>query len=69
MPQLPTVNILFENPDWLPPLTTALSKAGFSNVNLVQLSNGLIESLSEPPQGIWINRISPSSHTRGNEYT
>ena len=69
MPQLPTVNILFENPDWLPPLTTALSKAGFSDVNLVQLSNGLIESLAEPPQGIWINRISPSSHTRGNEYT
>lgn len=69
MSKLPAVHILFENPDWLPPLTNALSKAGFDNVNLVQLSNGLIDSLAEPPKGIWINRISPSSHTRGNEHT
>ena len=66
---LPTVHIIYENPDWLPPLTNALSKAGFDDVNLIQLSVGLIESLEEPPEGIWINRISPSSHTRGNIHT
>jgi hypothetical protein len=69
MSKLPTVHILFENPDWIPPLTKALSKAGFSDVRLVQLSSGLIDSLKEPPEGIWINRISPSSHTRGNTHT
>jgi hypothetical protein len=69
MLKLPTVHILFENPDWLPPLTGSLKKMGFEDVHLVQLSNGLIESLKEPPEGIWINRISPSSHTRGNIYT
>ena len=69
MTHIPTIHILFENPDWLPPLTQALEKAGFKDIRLVKLSKGLLSSNTEPPPGIWINRISPSSHTRGNIYT
>ena len=66
---LPTIHILFENADWLPPLTEALEKEGFRDVRLVQLSEGTIDPNTTPPEGIWINRVSPSSHTRGNDLT
>ncbi|MGC6509682.1 MAG: ATP-grasp domain-containing protein [Myxococcota bacterium] len=69
MPTQPSIHILFENKDWIPPLTDALSAAGFTDVNLVKLSEGLIDPNTEPADGIWINRISPSSHTRGNVNT
>ena len=65
---LPTVHILFENPDWLPPLEEGLKAEGFP-IRLVPLTEGAIDPFSPPPEGIWINRISPSSHTRGNTRT
>jgi len=65
----PRIHILYENPDWLPPLTKALAEAGFEDVRLVQLSEGMLDPNTEPDKGIWINRISPSSHTRGNIHT
>ncbi len=65
----PPIHIIYENPDWLPPLTEALERAGFEQVHLVKLSEGLLDAHAIPPQGIWINRISPSSHTRGNHHT
>ena len=63
------VHVLFENPDWLPPLLEALEREGFEDVRLVELDEGLIDPNTEPPEGIWINRISPSSHTRGHDGT
>ena len=66
---LPPIHILFENSDWLPPLIKALENEGFSDINLVKLSAGLIDPNRPPAEGIWINRISPSSHTRGNHHT
>jgi glutathione synthase/RimK-type ligase-like ATP-grasp enzyme len=66
MSALPTVHILFENPDWLPPLQSGLAAAGFDDVRLVKLDEGIIDSMAPPAEGIWVNRISPSSHTRGN---
>ena len=65
---LPTVHILFENPDWLPPLLEGLKAEGFQT-RLVPLTEGSIDPFEAPPDGIWINRISPSSHTRGNTRT
>jgi hypothetical protein len=58
-------HILYENPDWLPPLVDGLEAEGFT-VRLVKLDEGLLDSASVPAEGIWINRISPSSHTRGH---
>jgi hypothetical protein len=68
MTTLPTVHILFENPAWNPPLLAALEAAGFP-VELHYLDSGAIDPSVAPPEGIWINRISPSSHTRSHSHT
>ena len=62
-PTLPIAHILYENPDWLPPLIAGLEAEGFT-VRTVALDEGLIDAGSVPAEGIWFNRISPSSHTR-----
>jgi hypothetical protein len=69
MPSLPTIHVLYENPAWLPPLTEGLAAEGFTDVRLVELVDGLVDPQQEPAEGIWVNRISPSSHTRGNSAT
>jgi hypothetical protein len=62
---LPAVHVLFENPAWLPPLIDGLEAEGFT-VHLHELDEGLIDPTEPPADGIWINRISPSSHTRSH---
>jgi len=62
---LPTVHILYENPAWLPPLQAALDAEGFP-YELHHVWRGSIDPREEPPPGIWWNRMSPSSHTRGH---
>jgi hypothetical protein len=62
---LPTVHILYENPTWLPPLISALEAEGFG-VEPHDLVSGRIDPQKEPPPGIWLNRMSPSAHTRGH---
>ena len=62
---LPTIHVLYENPAWLPPLVDGLKAEGFE-VELHELNEGLLDPQAVPAQGIWINRISPSSHTRGH---
>lgn len=62
---LPTVHVLYENPDWLPPLQRALEAEGFP-YELHHVWRGSIDPRQEPPPGIWWNRMSPSSHTRGH---
>jgi glutathione synthase/RimK-type ligase-like ATP-grasp enzyme len=69
MSKLPTIHVLYENPAWLPPLLEGLAAERFTEVRLVELNQGLIDPLEPPPEGIWINRISPSSHTRGHAGT
>ena len=67
-PVLPKTNVLYENPAWIPPLQEALEREGF-RVRLVHVNEGSIDPSTLPPEGIWINRISPSSHTRGHVHT
>ncbi len=67
-PVLPKINVLYENPAWIPPLREALETEGF-RVRLVHVNEGSIDPATPPPEGIWINRISPSSHTRGHVHT
>ena len=67
-PVLPKINVLYENPAWIPPLREALETEGF-RVRLVHVNEGSIDPAKPPPEGIWINRISPSSHTRGHVHT
>ncbi len=65
---LPVVHLLFENPAWLPPLVSGLEAEGFP-VRLVELNEGLLDPSEPPAEGIWFNRISPSSHTRSHHGT
>ena len=65
---LPTVHILYENPAWLPPLEEGLQAEGFE-YRLVKVNEGLLDPSATPEEGIWINRLSPSSHTRGHDTT
>lgn len=60
-----TAHILFENPDWLPPLVAGLEAEGF-DVQLHEVWQGSIRIDTAPAEGVWINRMSPSSHTRGH---
>lgn len=59
------VHILYENPDWLPPLTAALTAQGLDH-RLVEVWQGALPFDQAPAEGVWINRMSPSSHTRGH---
>ncbi len=61
MSELPTVHILYENPDWLPPLTAALESEGFETRE-IHVDEGVVGG--EPAPGIYLNRMSPSAHTR-----
>lgn len=66
MSENPRVHILFENPDWLPPLTTALEVRGVP-YELHFTEGGTLDISATPAPGIWLNRMSPSSHTRGHQ--
>lgn len=58
-----TVYVLYENPDWLPPLIKALEEAAL-DYELWSLVEGHFDLGQTPPPGVYLNRISPSSHTR-----
>ncbi|KAA3634963.1 MAG: alpha-L-glutamate ligase [Calditrichaeota bacterium] len=60
------IEIIFENEDWLPFFKEALNE-----INVPFRLNKITEfqiDLNQPPDNIiFLNRISPSSHTRGNQ--
>ena len=63
----PKVFIIHENEEWSEPLFEALSNRNipYSNWNMSRI----ILDLAQPaPEGIFYNRMSASSHTRGNRY-
>ena len=64
-PGTDAVHILYENPDWLPPVVAALEAEGFRPVPF-ELRDRAIDPAAEPPAGLWWNRMSPSAHTRGH---
>ncbi len=59
------VHILYENPAWLPPLLAALDAQGLS-WQARDASKGEFHVEGEIPPGVWLNRMSPSAHTRGH---
>ena len=60
------VHILFENEALLPPVIEGFEAEGF-DVNCVHVHAGRLDPGKAPAEGIWINRMSPSSHTRGHD--
>jgi hypothetical protein len=59
------IHVLYEHSAWLPPLTRALDERGLPWRTL-DVAEGDFEIEADPPPGIWLNRMSPSAHTRGH---
>ena len=63
----PKVHIIHENGEWTKPLITALEKRNIPYSDWDMTSH--IFDLSKPaPKGVFYNRMSASSHTRGNRF-
>lgn len=62
------IHVLHENPDWLPPLAAALDATGapWEDWFLVERA---IDLSAPPPEGVFYNRMSASSHTRGHRFS
>lgn len=60
--------VLHENPEWLPPFARVFENRGttFQDWNLVERA---IDLSAPPPEGVFYNRMSASSHTRGHRYS
>ena len=58
-------HIIYENEDWMPPLRQALDDAGVPNAEWF-IHNGHFDVTEAPPEGVFLNRMSASSHTRGH---
>jgi glutathione synthase/RimK-type ligase-like ATP-grasp enzyme len=61
-----TVHVIYENEDWMPPVREALASRGLRVVEHFT-AGGSLEIGGEVPEGIVLNRMSPSSHTRGHQ--
>jgi hypothetical protein len=57
---------LHENTEWFPPFATAFDRAGFVWEEWLLVS-GSIDLDTVPPEGVYWNRLSASSHTRNHE--
>lgn len=61
-----TVHVIYENEDWMPPVRAALASRGLRVVEHFT-AGGSLEIGGDVPDGIVLNRMSPSSHTRGHQ--
>jgi len=61
-----TVHVLFENNDWIPPLAAALDARGLPWVPHY-VEGGTLDLSQPPAPGVYLNRMSPSAHTRGHQ--
>ncbi len=61
------IYIIHENEEWTKPLKTRLEELGLPFKDWF-LDEGMLDLTCEPPQGVFYNRMSASSHTRGHRY-
>ena len=61
------IYILHENSEWVTPLHQAFADWGV-NAQEWFLDQGQVAFEQEPPQGVFYNRMSASSHTRGHRF-
>ena len=62
-----TIYVLHENPAWLPPLAEGFASAGVPWSEWF-LDTGEVDLGAVPPEGVFYNRMSASSHTRGHRH-
>lgn len=63
----PRVYILHENDEWVVPLRAEFDKLGTPFCEW-HLASGVVDLQQSPPKGVFYNRMSASSHTRGHRY-
>lgn len=63
----PRIFVLHENEDWVAPLRREFTAAGAPFTEW-HLDSGILNLTSAPPEGVFYNRMSASSHTRGHRY-
>ncbi len=61
------IYILHENPEWVAPLHAAFQKRGIQAEEWL-LDEGSVAFDTPPPAGVFYNRMSASSHTRGHRF-
>ena len=59
--------VIHENDIWLEPLRGALAELGLPYEEW-HLDRGHLDLTVPPPEGVFYNRMSASSHTRGHRY-
>lgn len=63
----PSVYVLHENDEWIAPLKAAFDEIGMP-LQTWHLAEGAVDLSATPPEGVFYNRMSASSHTRGHRY-
>ncbi len=61
------IYVIHENDAWVEPLRAAFAELGLPYEEWF-LSEGTLDFSSAPPAGVYYNRMSASSHTRGHRY-
>jgi hypothetical protein len=61
------IHVLHENPTWLPPLAQAFDQRRLPWVDWF-LDEGSFDLAAPPPEGVFYNRMSASSHSRDHRY-
>jgi hypothetical protein len=64
---MPKIYVIHENDGWVEPLRAAFGELGLPYAEWF-LSEGTLDVVETPPQGVFYNRMSASSHTRGHRY-
>jgi hypothetical protein len=64
---VPKIYVIHENDAWVEPLRAAFAERGLPFQEWF-LSEGLVDLSAVPPDGVFYNRMSASSHTRGHRY-
>lgn len=62
------IHVLHENPAWLPPLAQAFDQRGLPWTEWF-LHETQIDLAAPPPEGVFYNRMSASSHTRDHRFS
>jgi hypothetical protein len=64
---MPQIFVIHENDAWLAPLRASFFAAGAAHEEWF-LDQGVLDLTQPPPAGVFYNRMSASSHTRGHHY-
>ena len=64
---MPRIYVIHENDTWVEPLRAAFAESGLPNTEWF-IAEGRLDLSTVPPRGVFYNRMSASSHTRGHRY-